>query len=139
MTEQLARGLQAYVQAFQRRESFFAEVIPLRVEGWVPAPRENSQIVCCNNNVYLVGGQNFECNNEIARLMTSSYKPHWECMEYSTTDPIYGRHRHTACVYSNKIIIFGGCFMYSMQRESRETTNQLLVYDTMYNTYNIVQ
>lgn len=71
--------------------------------------------------------------------MTSSYKPHWDQMELSTIDPILGRHRHSCCVYSNKIIIFGGCFMYSMQRESRETTNQLLVYDTMYNTYNIVQ
>ena len=138
MTESLARGLQAYVQRMQKRESFYAEITTLNLKGWTPAPRENSTLCCVNNNAYLVGGQNHECNNEVARLMTTSYRPYWENIDYSSIDGIIGRNRHSCVVIGNKIVIFGGCFMYSMQREARESTNQVLVYDTMYNTYNPV-
>ena len=46
-------------------------------------------------------------------------------------DKMQGRCRHTTCVYGNKIIIFGGCFMYNRKRQVRESTNQLFVYDTI--------
>ena len=75
LTECLARGLQAYVQIMQKRESFYAEIVPIKVKNWTPAPRENSTLCQVNDNCYLVGGQNHECNNEIARLLTSKYAP----------------------------------------------------------------
>lgn len=138
LTECLARGLQAYVQRMQKRESFYAEIIPISCKGWTPAPRENSTLCCVNNNSYLIGGQNHECNSEVARLTTSTYRPHWQNIDFSSNDGVQGRSRHTCVAYNNKIIIFGGCFMYNMQRESRESTNQVLVFDTAHNTYNPV-
>lgn len=98
----------------QKRESFYAEITPVNTKGWIPAPRENSTLSCVNNNCYLIGGQNHECNNEVARLMTSSYRPAWENLDYSSIDGVIGRNRHTSVVFGNKIVIFGGCFMYSM-------------------------
>ena len=44
-------------------------------------------------------------------------------------DRLVGRCRHTTCVHGQKIITFGGCFMYNSKRQVRENTNQLLVYD----------
>ena len=66
LTENLARGLQAYVQRMQKRESFYAELNVLEHHNWMPAPREYSTISYCNHRCYLIGGLNFEANNEIA-------------------------------------------------------------------------
>jgi hypothetical protein len=45
LTERLARGLQSYVQRMQKRESFFAELSHIKLQNWLPAPREYSSLV----------------------------------------------------------------------------------------------
>ena len=109
----------------QKRYSFYAELQPVKVKGWVPAPREASTVTCVNNDCYLVGGQNHGCNDEVAVLMTSEYTPYWRNLNFSSNEHIQGRSRHTSVAYeaAGKVFVFGGCFMYDMQRESRECTN----------------
>jgi len=65
LTESLSRGLQAHVQAMQKRESFFAEFNEIKIKGWSPAPRENATLTHCNDFPYLIGGMNYETNKEI--------------------------------------------------------------------------
>jgi len=49
----------------QKRESFYAELVELNPHSFKPAPREYSTLSFCNNSVYLIGGQNYECNKEV--------------------------------------------------------------------------
>mmetsp|Transcript_3054 Transcript_3054/g.4674 ORF Transcript_3054/g.4674 Transcript_3054/m.4674 type:complete len:90 (-) Transcript_3054:406-675(-) len=61
-------------------------------------------------------------------------------MKYSTNDDkIQGRCRHTACPYRDKIYIFGGSYMYNRKRQVRECTNQVIIYDTILRTFNIIK
>ena len=66
LTEQLARGLQAFVQRMQKKESFYAEMTEINTTGWMPAPREYSTLTFCNRRGYLVGGLNYDTNKEVA-------------------------------------------------------------------------
>jgi len=50
----------------QKRESFYAELTVLPHQNWMPAPREYGSLTYCNNRNYLIGGLNFEANNEVA-------------------------------------------------------------------------
>lgn len=68
LTEQLARGLQAFVQRMQKKESFYAELTPLHIKNWNPAPREYSTLTYCNRRCYLFGGLNYDTNKEIAKF-----------------------------------------------------------------------
>ena len=56
LTERLARGLQSYVQRMQKRESFFAELAHIKLQNWLPAPREYSSMVTVGTQIYLIGG-----------------------------------------------------------------------------------
>ena len=72
----------------QKRESFYAELNELTSQGWLPAPREYSSLTTCNNMVYLIGGQNYDCNKEVAQLSVGADHNHseWNNMEYKTND-----------------------------------------------------
>ena len=52
----------------QKRESFFVELAECKMTGWLPAPREYSTLVPIGNKCYLVGGQNYDTNKEIASV-----------------------------------------------------------------------
>lgn len=123
LTEQLARGLQAYVQRMQKRESFYAEMTVLSPPSWNPAPREYSTLTFCNRRVYLIGGLNYDCNNEVAQLKMDTSIAKWTNMPYTTLEKINGRCRHSSCVYQDKIYTFGGCFMFNRKRQIRECTS----------------
>ena len=56
LTEKLARGLQSFVQRMQKREAFFCEMSEVPLSGWLPAPREYSNLVSIGNRAFLVGG-----------------------------------------------------------------------------------
>ena len=126
LTEKLARGLQPYVQRMQKRESFYAELTEIPVEGnkWLPAPREYSTLCYCNRRSFLVGGQNYDTNREIAELDHSpyDYMTSWKNMNFSSNEKIQGRCRHSACVHKDKVYVFGGSYMYNRKRQVRECT-----------------
>lgn len=130
LTEQLARGLQAYVQRMQKKESFYVEISPVEVRKWCPAPREFSSLTFCNRRCYLFGGLNYDTNNEVAQFRFQEALQ-WVNIKYSSNDKIMGRCRHSACAYGDKIVIFGGCFMFNRKRQLRECTAQVLIYDTI--------
>ena len=67
LTEQLARGLQAFVQRMQKKESFYAELTAISTTKWAPAPREFSTFTFSNRRCYLFGGLNYDTNNEVAQ------------------------------------------------------------------------
>lgn len=133
LVERLARGLQSYVQRMQKRESFFVELAENSMTGWLPAPREYSTLVPIGNKCYLFGGQNYDTNKEIACVTVSNAfhlkdgLSNWKNEPFTTQnidmDRLYGRCRHSTCVYKNQILLFGGCFMYNRKRQVRESTN----------------
>ena len=139
LTEQLARGLQAYVQRMQKRESFYAELTVLQPPSWNPAPREYSTLTYCNRRVYLIGGLNYDCNSEVAQLKMDTSLAKWTNMPYTTMEKINGRCRHSSCAYQDKIYTFGGCFMFNRKRQIRECTAQLMIYDTIDNTVHLAK
>ena len=59
----------------------------------------------------------------------------WNNVQYSQQEAVPGRCRHTSLIFNNKIITFGGCFMYNRKRQQRECTNQLIIYDIKKNCY----
>lgn len=131
LVEKLARGLQAYVQRMQKRESFFVTVIKQELHNWQPAPRECASITAINNRGYLLGGLNFDANREIAELTVDGLQsvdvddvqPQWHNLDYHCVDQIQGRCRHTSCGYNDKVYTFGGCFKFNSKRQVRECTN----------------
>lgn len=123
LTEQLARGLQAYVQRMQKKESFYAELVPAKIKNWNPAPREYSSFTYCNRRCYLFGGLNFDTNREVAKFQFHDNFNLWSNIKYQSNDKIAGRCRHSACTHSDKIYIFGGCFMFNRKRQMRECTS----------------
>jgi hypothetical protein len=102
----------------------------------MPAPREYSTLTHCNNRNYLIGGLNFEANNEIAQMRMYNDDATWSNIPYEAEEKVLGRCRHTACAFNDKIYVFGGCFMFNRKRQIRECTSQVLVYDTVDQTYN---
>jgi hypothetical protein len=68
LVERLARGLQAYVQRMQKRESFYVTVVKMPNTGWCPAPRECATLTSINHRAYLLGGLNYDANKEVAML-----------------------------------------------------------------------
>lgn len=125
LTEKLARGLQSFVQRMQKRECFYAELslLDLPIQAWIPAPREYSTLTCCNDRAYLIGGQNYDTNKEVAQLHINKgfqdSESHWTNIDYSatfSTEKINGRCRHSSAVYKNKIYSFGGSYMYNRKR-----------------------
>lgn len=127
----------------QKRESFYAELTEIPVEGnkWLPAPREYSTLCYCNRRSYLVGGQNYDTNREVAELDHApyDYMTSWKNMNYSSNEKIQGRCRHSACVHKEKMYIFGGSYMYNRKRQVRECTAQVMVYDTEARSLNILK
>ena len=90
--------------------------------------------------MYLTGGLNHECNKEIAQLkFTNDGQTQWTNIPYYSNDKIIGRCRHTSCAYNDKVYMFGGCFMFNMKRQIRECTSQLVIYDTIEDTLNIIK
>ena len=128
LTEKYARGLQAYIQKIQKKESFFAELTEIHQSNWLPAPREYSSLASCCNKIFLIGGQNFDTNKEVAQL---SYRfgsadqclSEWKNIQYSSNENIPGRCRHSTVTYNSKVYNFGGCFMYNKKRQLRECIN----------------
>ena len=126
----------------QKRESFYAEMQEIVSHNWVPAPREYSTLTCCNQSSFLIGGQNFDTNKEVAQLIVSPFSNNceWKNLEYTTNDEkLQGRCRHSACTFEHKLIIFGGSYMYSRKRQVRECTNQVLIFDIGQRTLNVIK
>jgi hypothetical protein len=115
----------------QKKESFYAELQVLPHQNWMPAPREYSTLTYCNNRNYLIGGLNFEANSEIASMRMYAEESSWNNIPFTSEEKIFGRCRHTACAFNDKIYVFGGCFMFNRKRQIRECTSQVLVYDTV--------
>ena len=131
LVERLARGLQAYVQRMQKRESFYVTVVKMPVSGWCPAPRECATLTAINHRTYLLGGLNYDANREVGQLRVRGLEsdtieetePEWKNITYVSTESIQGRQSHTSCPYDDKIYTFGGCFMFNRKRQVRECTN----------------
>lgn len=47
----------------------------------------------------------------------------WENIPYTTDFKVNGRCRHSAAAYSDKVYIYGGCFMFNRKRQIRECTS----------------
>ena len=47
----------------------------------------------------------------------------WENIPYTTDFKINGRCRHSAAAYSDKVYIYGGCFMFNRKRQISECTS----------------
>ena len=132
----------------QKRESFFAELAECPMTGWLPAPREYSTLCAVDGRAYLIGGQNFDTNKEVASVhLRGGYNladslTNWKNEQFTLhnfdIDRLQGRCRHTTCVYRNQILIFGGCFMYNRKRQVRESTNQLFVFDPKLKTMTLI-
>lgn len=68
LVDKLARGLQAFVQRMQKRESYHVSVVRLPLSNWQPAPRECATLTSMNYRAYLLGGLNYDANREVAEL-----------------------------------------------------------------------
>lgn len=123
----------------QKKESFYAELVPINSTKWTPAPREFSTFTFCNRRCYLFGGLNYDTNNEVAQFRFHENPKAWANIKYDSNDRILGRCRHSACPYGDKIYIYGGCFMFNRKRQLRECTSQVLVYDTINETLNVLK
>mmetsp|Transcript_42735 Transcript_42735/g.65637 ORF Transcript_42735/g.65637 Transcript_42735/m.65637 type:complete len:142 (+) Transcript_42735:1232-1657(+) len=94
LVEKLARGLQAYVQRMQKRESFYVTVVKMEIHSWQPAPRECSTLTSVTNRAYLTGGLNFDANREISLLKIKGLEvedmeynePEWRNMQYESAE-----------------------------------------------------
>jgi hypothetical protein len=92
LVEKLARGLQAYVQRMQKRESFYVSIVKMTVSNWQPAPRECASLTSVNHRAYLLGGLNYDANKEVAQLrvrgLESDYiddnEPEWKNINYES-------------------------------------------------------
>ena len=147
LVEKLARGLQAYVQRMQKRESFYVTVVKLDSYNWQPAPRECATLVSIKNKAFLLGGLNYDANREVAQLKLKGLEfddiehcePDWQNINFTQNEAIQGRCRHTSCAFDEKIFSFGGCFMFNRKRQVRECTNQVTYFDTLEKRYNVVR
>ena len=94
LVEKLARGLQAYVQRMQKRESFYVTVVKMPIFNWQPAPRECASLTSVNNRAYLLGGLNFDANREVAQLNLrclmsddiENTEPEWKNIQYNSVE-----------------------------------------------------
>ena len=59
-------------------------------------------------------------------------------LENFDVDKMQGRCRHSCVTHKDKIIFFGGCFMYNRKRQVRESTNQTFVYDNKTNKLTLI-
>ena len=68
------------------------------------------------------------CHN----LELDMLEPEWKNMsaDVPSDQLLTGRCRHTSVKYEDKIVSFGGCFMFDKKRQVRECTNQVTVFDT---------
>ena len=66
LVEKLARGLQAYVQRMQKRESFYVTVKRVPNTKWTPAPRECASLTFVDYSAFLLGGLNYDVSKDIA-------------------------------------------------------------------------
>ena len=139
LTEQLARGLQSYVQRMQKKESFYAELTLITCPNWNPAPREYSSLTYCNRRAYLIGGLNYDTNKEVGQLRMNDFSTEWRNVPFASNDKMVGRCRHTSCAYQDKIYTFGGSFMFNKKRQMRECTSQVWVYDTIEESFNLLK
>ena len=68
--------------------------------------------------------------------------PEWRNIEYSSAnsvEKIFGRCRHTSCVYNGKVYCFGGSYMYNRKRQVRECNAQVMVFDSVLKTMNVMK
>ena len=124
----------------QKIHSYFIELNEVHVTGWMPAPKENSTLSFVNGTSYLIGGMGYETDKDISQFNLSVYYySNWIKKNFACEDEkLQGRCRHTAVIHDSKIFIFGGCFNYHHQREVRENTDQVLIYDPSKNRLSTV-
>lgn len=123
----------------QKREAFYAELTTTTHQNWIPAPREYSTLTFCNRRCYLIGGLNYDANKEVAQMILSDQQTQWRNMQPYSNEKVNGRCRHSSCAYNDLIYTFGGCFMYNKKRQVRECNSQVIIYDTVENTYNAIK
>ena len=107
----------------QKRENFRICVRKPFDPKWQPAPRECATLTTVGYTMYMIGGLNFDTCKEIVSAKINGGSVIWERVPYTSSEPVFGRQCHTACGFSNKIYIFGGCFMFNPKRQVRECTN----------------
>ena len=123
LVDKLVRGLQAYIQRMQKRESYRIDVKNVQDSRWMPAPRECATMTTVGYKLYMIGGLNFDACKEVVRAQIIGDSINWERIPYTSTEMIQGRQCHTSVHYQNKIYTFGGCFMFNKKRQVRECTN----------------
>jgi len=105
----------------------------------MPAPREYSTLTFCNRRGYLIGGLNYDTNKEVAQLRISDFQTSWHNVPYTAPEKIIGRCRHTSCPYNDKVYSFGGCMMFNRKRQLRECVSQVVVYDTIEESFTVLK
>lgn len=150
LVDKLAKGLTIFVQRMIKRSSYHVSIKRVNTELWKPPPRENAQLVCHNNGVFLIGGMNHNTVSELSYLHLKNgdradldiLEPLWSKLEVSypqiTSDipvvptPTFG---HSSTVYKDKIISFGGSQAYDLKQNLRECTNQVSIFHPITNVY----
>lgn len=91
LVEKLVRGLQAYIQRMQKRESYRIDVKNVFDARWMPAPRECATMTTCGYKLYMIGGLNYDACREIVQAKIIGDSIHWERVPYTSTEQILGR------------------------------------------------
>lgn len=64
---------------------------------------------------------------------------YWERVEFTSKEMIYGRQCHSCISYNDRLIVFGGCFQFNRKRQIRECSNQVVEYDLLQKTIEVVK
>ena len=91
LVDKLVRGLQAYIQRMQKRESYRIDVKDVFDQRWMPAPRECATMTTCGYKLYMIGGLNYDACREIVQAKIIGDSIHWERVPYTSTEQILGR------------------------------------------------
>jgi N-acetylneuraminic acid mutarotase len=88
-----------------------------------PESREGASLLFVNNRFYLFAGQGKDKRNDVRVLNPDTWQ--WSLMKTAYTPK--GRIGHTACVYKNKIVVFGGWANYSQRLGLRRCFRKVYV------------
>ncbi|CDW78242.1 kelch motif family protein [Stylonychia lemnae] len=136
---QMQQGIQQLVQKVKKRESYLIECFRVEDPYWNPPPRESGCLVQSNHKSYLIGGLNYETSKDVPQLRIVGDHVQWLKSDYESQEKLEGRLQHTAVAFKDKILIFGGCYMYNKKRQQRDCINQVVIYDPQEKTMSVLK
>jgi N-acetylneuraminic acid mutarotase len=114
-------------------EVFWSKLNP---QGWKPETRQEATLTSTNNKLFLIGGVSRSINNDINVCTPATLR--WEKLYPAgvEADPRFG---HSASVYQDYIVVFGGGTNFNTVHKLRECLNGIKTFHPEANEWHYVK